>query len=37
MRPVGGDLRGFRKRIRLGYHSRKISGIWAQETAKTAP
>ena len=37
MRPVGDDLRGFRKRIRLGYHSRKFSGVWAQETAKTAP
>lgn len=37
MCPAVGDLRGFRKRIRLGYHSRKSSGVWAQETTKTAP
>ena len=37
MHPVGGGLRGFRKRIRLGYHTRKFSGVWAQETDKTAP
>ena len=37
MRPAVSDLRGFRKRIRLGYHSRKFNGVWAQETVKTAP
>lgn len=37
MRPVGGGLRGFRKRIRMGSHSQKFRGVWAQETAKTAP